>query len=78
MALAWLITLPVTGALAVGVFELWRAGVRFGRWFLPEQPDVVELLRRQVAATSEGVDAFAAGRPVTPLAAARARGRAPR
>ncbi len=33
--------------------------MRFSRWFLPEQPDVVELLRRQVAATSEGVDAFA-------------------
>jgi len=33
--------------------------MRFRRWFLPEEPDVVGLLRRQVAATTEGVDAFA-------------------
>lgn len=31
-----------------------------GRWFLPEQPDVIALLRRQVAVTLEGLDAFAA------------------
>ncbi len=30
------------------------------RWFLPETPDVLGLLRRQVAVTIEGVDAFAA------------------
>jgi uncharacterized protein len=29
-------------------------------WFLPETPDVLGLLRRQVAVTIEGVDAFAA------------------
>lgn len=28
------------------------------RWFLPETPDVVGLLRRQVAVTIEGMDAF--------------------
>lgn len=33
--------------------------MRFPRWFLPEEPDVVGLLRRQVAVTLEGVDAFA-------------------
>lgn len=33
--------------------------MRFPRWFLPEEPDLVGLLRRQVAATLEGVDAFA-------------------
>jgi uncharacterized protein len=31
-----------------------------GHWFLPETPDVVGLLRRQVAVTIEGLDAFAA------------------
>jgi uncharacterized protein len=30
------------------------------RWFLPETPDVLGLLRRQVAVTIEGVDSFAA------------------
>ena len=30
------------------------------RWFLPNSPDVLGLLRRQVAVTIEGVDAFAA------------------
>jgi uncharacterized protein Yka (UPF0111/DUF47 family) len=36
------------------------AGVRRERWFLPETPDVVGLLRDQVAVTVEGMDAFAA------------------
>ena len=30
-----------------------------GHWFLPESPDVIGLLRRQLAVTIEGVDAFA-------------------
>jgi uncharacterized protein Yka (UPF0111/DUF47 family) len=30
------------------------------RWFLPETPDVLGMLRRQAAATIEGLDAFAA------------------
>ena len=30
------------------------------RWFLPESPDVLGLLGRQVAVTAEGMDAFAA------------------
>jgi uncharacterized protein len=30
------------------------------RWFLPETPDVLGLLRRQVAVTIDGMDAFAA------------------
>jgi uncharacterized protein len=30
------------------------------RWFLPETPDVLGLLRHQVAVTIEGIDAFAA------------------
>jgi uncharacterized protein Yka (UPF0111/DUF47 family) len=29
-----------------------------GRWFLPESPDVLGLLREQLAVTIEGVDAF--------------------
>jgi uncharacterized protein Yka (UPF0111/DUF47 family) len=36
------------------------AGVKRERWFLPETPDVVGLLRDQVAVTVEGLDAFAA------------------
>ena len=30
------------------------------RWFLPESPDVLGLLRRQLAVTIDGMDAFAA------------------
>ena len=33
--------------------------MRRGRWFLPATPDVLGLLRRQVAVTIEGMDAFA-------------------
>jgi uncharacterized protein Yka (UPF0111/DUF47 family) len=36
------------------------AHVRPRRWFLPETPDVLGLLRRQVAVTIEGMDDFAA------------------
>jgi uncharacterized protein len=32
--------------------------VRPQRWFLPEQPDVLGVLRRQIAVTREGVDAL--------------------
>jgi uncharacterized protein Yka (UPF0111/DUF47 family) len=34
--------------------------VKGGQWFLPEAPDVVALLRRQVGLTIAGLDAFAA------------------
>ena len=34
--------------------------MKASRWFLPETPDVHGLLRRQVAVTIEGLDAFAA------------------
>ena len=34
--------------------------MRRGRWFLPETPDVLGLLRAQLAVTIDGVDAFAA------------------
>jgi uncharacterized protein len=36
------------------------ADVSRGRWFLPQTPDVLRLLRAQLAVTIEGVDAFAA------------------
>jgi uncharacterized protein Yka (UPF0111/DUF47 family) len=36
------------------------AGVKRERWFLPETPDVLGLLQRQIAVTVEGMDAFAA------------------
>jgi uncharacterized protein Yka (UPF0111/DUF47 family) len=36
------------------------AGVTRRRWFLPQTPDVLGLLRAQVAVTIQGVDAFAA------------------
>jgi uncharacterized protein Yka (UPF0111/DUF47 family) len=35
-------------------------GVKRGRWFLPEAPDVIGLLRRQLTVTIEGLDALAA------------------
>jgi uncharacterized protein Yka (UPF0111/DUF47 family) len=34
--------------------------MRRGHWFLPDAPDVLELLRRQVALTVEGMEEFAA------------------
>jgi uncharacterized protein Yka (UPF0111/DUF47 family) len=37
-----------------------RRGVRLRRWFLPDSPDVLALLRDQIAVTIEGMDAFAA------------------
>jgi uncharacterized protein len=48
------------------------------RWFLPETPDVLGLLRRQVAVTIEGIDAFAAwtrGEPGAADALTEAEGR---
>lgn len=47
--------------------------MRIGRWFLPEQPDVVALLRRQLAVTLDGLDAFAAWAGGDPGAARRVR-----
>jgi uncharacterized protein Yka (UPF0111/DUF47 family) len=41
------------------------------RWFLPETPDVLGLLRRQVAVAIEGLDAFAAWAAGDRTAAAR-------
>jgi uncharacterized protein len=35
-------------------------GVKRGRWFLPDAPDVIGLLRRQLAVTIEGLDALVA------------------
>jgi uncharacterized protein Yka (UPF0111/DUF47 family) len=34
--------------------------MRRSRWFLPSEPDVLGLLRAQIAATLEGIDAFVA------------------
>jgi hypothetical protein len=34
--------------------------MRPSRWFLPAEPDVLALLRAQIAATLEGIGAFAA------------------
>ena len=46
MGLAWLITMPVTGVLAVVVVRaLGVADMSRERWFLPETPDVLGLLR---------------------------------
>ena len=43
------------------------------RWFLPETPDVLGMLRRQMAVTIDGVDAFVrwAGADATLTAATR-------
>jgi uncharacterized protein len=43
--------------------------VKQRRWFLPETPDVLGLLQRQVAVTIEGVDAFASWAAGDPSAA---------
>jgi uncharacterized protein len=43
--------------------------MRQRRWFLPETPDVLGLLRRQLAVTVEGMDAFAAWAAGEPEAA---------
>jgi uncharacterized protein Yka (UPF0111/DUF47 family) len=43
------------------------------RWFLPETPDVLGLLRRQVAVTIEGLDAFESWAAGEPAAAERVR-----
>jgi len=34
--------------------------MKHGRWFLPDEPDVLGMLRRQMALAIEGMDAFAA------------------
>ena len=43
------------------------------RWFLPETPDVLGLLRSQVAVTLEGLDAFGAWAAGDPAAAEQVR-----
>ncbi|HET8953441.1 MAG TPA: DUF47 family protein [Solirubrobacteraceae bacterium] len=43
------------------------------RWFLPESPDVLGLLRGQVAVTREGIDALGAWAAGDPAAAQRVR-----
>lgn len=43
--------------------------MRGGHWFLPETPDVLALLRRQLALTIEGLEAFAAWAGGDPAAA---------
>lgn len=52
--------------------------MRLSRWFLPNDPDVIGLLRRQVAATIEGVDAFTAWAGGDPDAARLVRESEPR
>jgi uncharacterized protein Yka (UPF0111/DUF47 family) len=44
-----------------------------GRWFLPEMPDVLGLLRKQLALTIAGLDAFAAWAGGDPAAAEQLR-----
>ena len=45
------------------------------RWLLPTAPDVIKLLRRQVAVTIDGMDAFAAWADGDPAAASMVRER---
>jgi uncharacterized protein len=52
--------------------------VRVRRWFLPETPDVLGLLRRQLAVTIEGVDEFAAWAAGSELAGRAVRDAEPR
>jgi uncharacterized protein Yka (UPF0111/DUF47 family) len=52
--------------------------VKLTHWFLPDQPDVVGLLRRQVAVTLDGLDEFAAWAAGDAGAAGRVRASEPR
>ena len=56
MGLAWLVTMPITAALAVSRSKLWRSAdmKRDRRWFLPETPDVLGLLRAQARGHDRG------------------------
>ena len=74
------ITIPAARLLGGGRLRGLAGGrMKPGRWFLPETPDVLGLLRAQIAVTLEGLDAFAAWAGGDAGAgAARARRRAPR
>ena len=52
--------------------------MRVRSWFLPEEPDVVGLLREQIAITLEGLGAFAEWAHGDPAAAERVRAAKPR
>jgi uncharacterized protein Yka (UPF0111/DUF47 family) len=52
--------------------------VKRGRWFLPETPDVLGLLRGQMAVTNEALSGFAAWAKGDPQAAATVRDAEPR
>ena len=74
MGLAWLVTLPATAALAGIVYALSQVvGMSRRRWFLPEAPDVLGLLRRQLGVTAEAIDRFAAWAAGDAAAAAHVR-----
>ena len=61
IALGWLVTMPATAVVAAGRGQRLEGVVmRRHRWFLPESPDVLGMLHRQLAVTIEGMDAFAA------------------
>ena len=62
IGLAWLVTIPVTCAMAAAALTALEVGDmrKKRRWFLPETPDLIGQLRVQAAITLEGLDAFAA------------------
>ena len=55
MLLAWLVTVPATAAVAVArPVAMEVAHVSTKRWFLPESPDLLGMLRQQAAITVGG------------------------
>ena len=77
MGLAWLVTIPASAALGGCLVELWAVGgVTRHRWFLPDTPDVLGLLRGQLSGDERGprgVRRMGRGRPRRGGAGARRR-----
>ena len=64
IAVAWLTTMPAAGLIAALTLPIWRSlpggdpmPAQMG-WFLPENPDVLGMLRQQAAVTIEGMAAL--------------------
>ena len=64
IGIAWLITMPISAVLAGGRIRVAAAAVTGAQmtrnhWFLPDEPDVLGLLERQISETLRGFDALA-------------------
>ena len=70
MGLAWVVTMPASAAIAaVALLALAGGDVSRHHWFLPDMPDILGLLRRQVDAHRAG--RWTRSRPGPPPAATR-------